>query len=372
MREDIQMRNAVNVIDSYNGQVPLQIHIKNYCKENKNLGSKDRKILTELVYGYFRSKGKLKSDFSEDYVVAGAKNSEMLMQFYNYWQTKVTMPSQVKNLETYFPLHETISPEIQKESFFTYLQNKPHVFIRCDIGAQEEVEEELKTVGYEYKLIAGIISFEKNYPLDTLKSFEEGLFEIQDIASQQVGTLFQPQKNESWWDCCAGAGGKSLLLLELEGQLQLFVSDVRESIIKNLSERFERHLHTNYNRFVVDLENMSEKEKQKIPQFNAVLADVPCSGSGTWGRTPEWLTYFDEEKLKNYIQLQRNIISAITDKVLVGGKIIYITCSVYADENENNITWFTQNLPLQLSEQKYFQCSNQHGDTLFAAVLKRI
>ena len=205
-----------------------------------------------------------------------------------------------------------------------------------------------------------------------MQSFEEGLFEIQDIASQHISEIFQPIKNEAWWDCCAGSGGKSLLLLELMPQIQLFVSDSRESIIQNLKDRFERHDHTNYTSYILDLERVTEKELIKIPQFNAIIADVPCSGSGTWGRTPEWLSFFTEEKLNEYVLKQRNIISTVTNKLLPGGKIIYITCSVYSDENEKNVNWFCENLPLKLEQQKYFQFSNDGGDTLFGAVMQRV
>ena len=374
MREDIQMRNAVDVITTYSGDVPLQIHLKNYCRDNKNIGSKDRKILSELVFGYFRMKGnKVTSDIAT-LIVNAAQNSEILTDFVNHWKNtrEIGEIESIAEMSTYFPLFSKVSGNVEAKSFISYLQKKPKIFIRCNEATQQLVVEELMTAGYEFTIKENTIVFEKNYPLDTLQSFEDGLFEIQDIASQQVAELFQPQRNEAWWDCCAGSGGKSLLLLEKMPQIQLFVSDSRESIIQNLRDRFERHEHTNYTSYIIDLEKATEKELIKIPQFNAIIADVPCSGSGTWGRTPEWLSFFTEEKLNEYVIKQRNIISTVSNKLLPGGKIIYITCSVYSDENEKNITWFTENLPLKLEQQKYFQFSKDGGDTLFGAVLIRI
>ena len=86
MREDIQMRNAVDVITTYNGEVPLQIHLKNYCRENKNIGSKDRKILSELVFGYFRMKGNNDSSDIAALLVNAAQNSVMLTDFVSHWK----------------------------------------------------------------------------------------------------------------------------------------------------------------------------------------------------------------------------------------------------------------------------------------------
>ncbi len=371
MREDIQMRNAVDVITTYSGEVPLQIHLKNYCRDNKNIGSKDRKILSELVYGYFRKKGNRIIEDITALIVAAAENSEILTDFVSHWKSKIEIAREVETTN-YFPLLSKISESIETSAFVNYLQHKPKIFIRCNASTQQLVVEELMEAGYEFTIKENCIAFEKNYPLDALQSFEDGLFEIQDIASQHIAELFQPNKNEAWWDCCAGSGGKSLLLLELMPQIQLFVSDSRESIIQNLKDRFERHDHTNYTSYILDLERVTEKELIKIPQFNAIIADVPCSGSGTWGRTPEWLSFFTEEKLNEYVLKQRNIISTVTNKLLPGGKIIYITCSVYSDENEKNVNWFCDNLPLKLEQQKYFQFSKDGGDTLFGAVMKRV
>ena len=368
------MRNAVDVITTYTGEGPLQMHIKNYCRENKNIGSKDRKILSELVYGFFRIKGNKIIEDITPFIVAAAENSELLTDFTMHWKNKVETIAiyQESEKQDYFPLFSKVSKSIETKSFMQYLQQKPKIFIRCNVETLQLVMEELMLLGYEFTIKENIIVFEKNYPLDTLNSFEDGLFEIQDIASQHVAELFQPKKNEAWWDCCAGSGGKSLMLLEKMQQIQLFVSDSRASIIQNLKDRFERHDHTNYTSYILDLEKVTEKDLIKIPQFNAIIADVPCSGSGTWGRTPEWLSFFTEDKLNEYILKQRNIISTITDKLLPGGKIIYITCSVYADENEKNVSWFTENLPLKLEQQKYFQFSREGGDTLFGAVLIKV
>lgn len=372
MREDIQMRNAMDVISSFTNALPLHMHLKNYFREHKNMGSKDRKILSALVFGYFRLKGKRTADFPEAMLIAGAKGTEFGNGFYAYWIAKKAKDEQLQNVlfEDYFPLAEHVSTEIDKDAFFISHFVQPKIWIRCKKGFENDVLSELRSRQYLFEQVKeGTIAFSKSYPLDQLETFTKGYFEIQDIASQKTIALLNPQKNESWWDCCAGAGGKSLLLLEAQPQIQLFISDNRESILNNLRERFNRSGIRNYNLFLADL---TKKESLKrVPEFDCILADVPCSGSGTWGRSPEWLSFFKKEQLENYIRLQRLIVSNTVEKLKPGGKLIYITCSVYADENEKQIQWFLGNLNLELINATYLPYAQEGGDTMFGAVLKK-
>ena len=78
------------------------------------------------------------------------------------------------------------------------------------------------------------LSVSQRTKLDSLKSFNKGHFEIQDISSQQTGNFFKPQPNEHWYDCCAASGGKSLLLHSIEPSIHITVSDKRNSILENL------------------------------------------------------------------------------------------------------------------------------------------
>ncbi len=371
MREDIQMRNAVQVITSYDPKHPLHLHLKAYCRERKQIGSKDRKILAALVFGYFRAKGNRTVQSIQQGIVKGA-TQPLLEGFYNYWKDKIeTDDGGVSSDETYFPLFDHISAQVEKTSFIKNHFDQPKIWIRCKRAMQTEIITELKNRKYEFEVInERTISFSQNYPLDQLPSFVAGYFEMQDIASQQTDDFFHPQKNEAWWDCCAGAGGKSLLLLEKQPQIQLFVSDIRPSILQNLRERLNKNGFLNYNTFVTDL--LLSENLTRLPLFDGVIADVSCSGSGTWARSPEWLSYFKKEMLDHYVDLQRKIISNVQQKLKPGGQLIYITCSVYADENENNVAWFTENFPLQLNEEKYIQYSVEGGDTMFVARLVKL
>ncbi len=369
MREAIQMSNAREVVHSYDGAQPLVQHVKNYCRSNKNIGSRDRKILNELVFGYYRKKGN--RSHNDKYFVYAAKGNALLHAFYQFWRQELQIEEEDQTFDGYFPLEDHIAEAVNKPELLQSHLHQPAVWIRCKHEHILEVLDDLDAHQYACLHDGDRIRFTELYPLQDLTTFKEGFFEIQDIASQEIITLMHPKKNEAWWDCCAGSGGKSLLLLEKEKQIQLFVSDVRESILQNLTERFQRAGVTNYNAYVADLVSLSQEDLLQIPDFNGIIADLPCSGSGTWSRTPEWLTFFTEEKLHHYAALQRKIAGSAIKKLLPGGVFMYITCSVYREENEENVQWLLKNGPVELTEQKYFQFSAAGGDTLFGAVFKR-
>jgi 16S rRNA (cytosine967-C5)-methyltransferase len=122
--------------------------------------------------------------------------------------------------------------------------------------------------------------------------------------------------------------------------------------------------------FVADLSraDVAEIENRK---FDGILVDAPCSGSGTWSRTPEMAVAFNESQLPILHQVQRTILGTASKFVRPGGKLIYMTCSVFAAENEEVIHSLLQEGDFELDEVKLFQGSEKRADTLFAARLIR-
>ncbi|MBC8045876.1 MAG: hypothetical protein H7Y00_03725 [Fimbriimonadaceae bacterium] len=377
MWQETQMKKAEEVIAHFNNSAPLHKYLKQYFRMHTNMGSKDRKLLSALVFNYFRLKGERKLEDIRAAITFASAQESLAKDFYKYWITKIqTTTNDIKTYlefsgENYFPLYGHISHSVKKTEFLHSHMRKSGIWIRCRSKYYEAVIHELKTHKYNYT-IAGkdIILFKENYPLDRLESYEKGFFEIQDIASQKVAELFKPEDNDYWWDCCAGSGGKSLSLIDKEENIQLLASDARRTILKNLDDRLKKINFINYKSIELDLsEESSIAALNNYELFDGIIADVPCSGSGTWSRAPEWLSFFTEEILNDYVLKQRKIISNAIQKLKKGSPLIYITCSAYADENENNIQYFSENFPLQLETQKYFQYSKEGGDTLFGAKL---
>jgi len=105
-----------------------------------------------------------------------------------------------------------------------------------------------------------------------------------------------------------------------------------------------------------------------LPQFDGIIADVPCTGSGTWSRSPEWNQNDHTEKLIDYyVPLQRKVISQCVEFLKTGKPLIYITCSAFKEENEENIRYFESTFPLITDKFEYFKGFTSGADTLFVA-----
>jgi 16S rRNA (cytosine967-C5)-methyltransferase len=222
-----------------------------------------------------------------------------------------------------------------------------------------EVINELNDKQISHQLInelSNCIRFEKQVQLQELKTWQKGYFEIQDISSQAVANYFNPKKHDFWWDMCAASGGKSLLLLSKESQLNLLCSDSRSSILKNLRDRFNRFA------YKVETEVMDLTLPIKLNQsFNGIICDAPCSGSATWKRNPEELFFFTPQKLEYYTLLQKQILENGINNSKLDTSFFYITCSVFANENEEQLKKYSNDF----KNKNFLNYFNSGGNALF-------
>jgi 16S rRNA (cytosine967-C5)-methyltransferase len=107
---------------------------------------------------------------------------------------------------------------------------------------------------------------------------------------------------------------------------------------------------------------------QSAQTYDLVICDAPCSGSGTWGRTPEQLFFFSIDKLNHYSSLQKKIVSNAVKGLKKGSCLLYITCSVFIAENEEVVNFIQKQFALQLVNQQYYVGYDKKADTLFAAL----
>jgi 16S rRNA (cytosine967-C5)-methyltransferase len=195
---------------------------------------------------------------------------------------------------------------------------------------------------------------------------------IQDYSSQQIQYFIEIVKKNindkiKLWDCCAASGGKTILAYDNLPKMDITVSDVRASIIANLRKRFDEAGIKNYKSFTADLlKPLNTKDK-----YNFIICDVPCSGSGTWARTPEQNYFFDKNNINNYQTLQKSISSHAIAHLSNEGYFLYITCSVLLKENEDIVMYILQQYPhLTLIEKKYFLGYTQQADSMFGALFR--
>jgi 16S rRNA (cytosine967-C5)-methyltransferase len=384
MRVEHQIRSFEQVFQSYDGIQPLHRFLFAYFKKHKNMGSSDRRWATRYIYSFFRlGKALLGQSQIQRLAIADFLCNESLSLVIETYlpelKEQVTASVSEKltlikerypafDLTKVFNFQDALSDGIDEQQFYTSFFTQPDLFIRASTKELPRLVAELKEAELSFEQITEkTIGLPNGTKLEQVLSGPKG-YQVQDLSSQKTSSFFKPDKYDYWWDCCAASGGKSLLLHDLEPHIQLLVSDVRENSLDNLQERFQEAGIKKYQKKVLDLLQNNDQDLHHYV-FDGIILDAPCTGSGTWGRTPEMLYYFDEHKVSYFAKLQRSIAANVIKYLKEGKPLIYITCSVFKQENEDVVSWLTENLPLELERMECIKGYDLKADTMFAARL---
>jgi 16S rRNA (cytosine967-C5)-methyltransferase len=209
--------------------------------------------------------------------------------------------------------------------------------------------------------------------LNELEGYKEGWFEMQDLSCQRLVECMPANASGRWLDACTGSGGKTLLLHESHPEIQWFVTDFREQILQELSRRFQRAGWRNYSRGVADWLSPEPAELGSFPsQFDGVLLDAPCSGSGSWRNHPHLQLLGPGMGPQEFAAKQSLMLRRLWSRVRPGGYMLYATCSVYACENEEIVQAFvTEQQEANLLSDGYLNAAPQGGDTMYAALIHK-
>ena len=224
-------------------------------------------------------------------------------------------------------------------------------------------------------------------PVTTGPAFRSGLVEIQDEGSQVVAGLVDARPEMRVADWCAGAGGKTLALAMAMGNRgHIAACDVSAPRLDGAVKRLRRAGIHNVERHL--LESGDKWAKRRQGSFDRVLVDAPCTGTGTWRRNPDGRLRLREADLLELIKKQHDILERAARVVRVGGRLVYATCSLLRDENEDQVRRFLDghaqfaHVPhpagwpeaLAPSDDGFLSLTPlRHGtDGFFAAVLERV
>jgi 16S rRNA (cytosine967-C5)-methyltransferase len=167
-------------------------------------------------------------------------------------------------------------------------------------------------------------------------AFQKGWFEVQDQGSQAVAELAGAKPGMQVLDYCAGAGGKTLALAAaMENRGQIFAHDAEKQRLAPIFDRLRRSGARN----VQAVTHATGLEPLKA-QMDVVLVDAPCTGSGTWRRRPDAKWRLTDRQLDVRLREQADILSQAGSYVKLGGRLVYITCSVFAAENQQQVERF--------------------------------
>lgn len=375
------LNTASTVLSSYQGTEPFALFIKKFFTQHKKYGSKDRKAIADLCYAFFRlGKAADDKDISQRILVSKFLNANASSTFIDElkpeWKEllSLSLEEKIKSLNVsvkdIFPLENELSTGIEYDRFCKSFLFQPDLFLRIRPGYEEIVRQKLQEAAIVFSEIStSCISLHNATKIeDKIQLNKEAV--IQDFSSQRVGEMLHllKEKNiENVWDCCAASGGKSILAKDILEKFDLTVSDIRENILHNLKIRFKKAGINQFKNFIADL---SSEKNSNTTKYDLVIADLPCTGSGTWARTPEQLYYFEENKIEDYITLQRKILKHIFQNIKPNGYFLFITCSVFKKENEENVDFIKKNLNASIVKQEIFKGYDKNADTMFAALFQ--
>jgi 16S rRNA (cytosine967-C5)-methyltransferase len=392
MKHFSHVNTATRILNEYKGAQPFGIFIKEFFRSDKKFGSRDRKQISHLCYCYFRlGKAAITVPVQERILLAlflcSSAPNDLLQETKPEWNDIVHLPVGEKitasgysfAVNEIFHFNEDLSEGIESYEFAASHLRQPDLFLRMRPGYELEVENKLRISGFNYDRVSlACVALPNGTKIETSITVNKEAV-VQDLNSQRVGELMllaagghqaDNTRQLKLWDCCAASGGKSIMAADILGDIQLDVSDIRESILINLRKRFAEAGMTNFKSFVCDL-SFPHIPLKHLEYYDLVIADVPCTGSGTWGRTPEQLFYFHEKKVREYASLQQTIALNVIPAIKKGGYLLYITCSVFKKENEETIGYIQQHSGLQLKAMELFTGYNKKADTLFAALLQQ-
>jgi 16S rRNA (cytosine967-C5)-methyltransferase len=211
-------------------------------------------------------------------------------------------------------------------AFARALQKEPTLWLRARPGQGRQLAGRLgKCRSFGSVPLADALAYSGTEDLFLTPEFHRGEFEVQDISSQAVGLVCAPSQGETWWDACAGEGGKLLHLSDLKSNKGLiWASDRAEWRLRRLKRRAARARVFNYRAALWD-------GGARLPtkgKFDGVLVDAPCTGIGTWQRNPHARWTLLPSDLEEMNKVQVELLTNAAKAVKPGGKLIYSVCSL--------------------------------------------
>ena len=279
-----------------------------------------------------------------------------------YLSVKYSMPEWIIELWNTNMSYEEI------EDILAGMKKDKKTYIRCNTlkGSTDYIKKILEEEGVTITEVSGLsYAYEiSGYDyLTALKSFNEGLYQIQDISSMMAGEYVKPSTDSLIVDVCAAPGGKSINAALKLAEAAYDNKDIPESgiskeVLKGITGMVIARDVSDYKASLIDdnvarlgipyidveVHNALEFDEELEGKADIVIADLPCSGLGIMGRKPDIRYNITKEKIDDIISLQRDILKVVSRYVKTGGTLVYSTCTINRAENEDNADWICNTL----------------------------
>ena len=389
MTPGARLQAAIEIIDEINTtNAPADNLISAYFKKRRYAGSKDRRAIAERIYGTLRKHARLawwiKRTGSTATITARLRiiadlalsdklhTSDIADLFSGSRHCPPTLDDNeaaLANAVAGRPLtHQTDMPDYVRHEYPQWLERSLKETFGDALGAEMSalnqpapMDLRVNTAKTSVQQVLGKLAQEHieaspcpwsplalrvsgNVKMGGVAAYKNGLVEIQDEGSQLLALMCDARPGMTVVDFCAGAGGKTLALaasMTEQGALHgtLTACDIFSSRLSRIKPRLERAGAGDIVQKVLVSEDDPWVGENKYTA-DRVLLDVPCSATGIWRRTPLAKWQLEPTDLEDLILTQRRILASASTLVKPGGRLIYATCSILTEENENQINWF--------------------------------
>ena len=339
----------------FKDRLPADKIINDYLRGRKYIGSKDRRFIVDLVWRIIRNRMKLEfdaqsADARQVLLYAVRDRLDEVFDGSVHGMASLTAEEEKRlRQEDDMPYPDYVEAEcpqwlfakIKDMAFCKALNNPATTDVRAHGIERAELKQKLAVEGIdatEGAYAPTCLKINGRLVLNNCMAWQDGLMDIQDEACQAAVLLADVRPEHKIIDYCCGAGGKALALSDiLHNKGRILAYDIDARRLEALKPRMARLKATNIE--LTDIIADSDKN------FDRFILDAPCSGSGTWRRAPDAKFRLSEKQLKNLNKTQAELLDIAAVKTKTGGRIIYMTCSVLKEENEDMIEAFCRRQP---------------------------
>ncbi len=345
-------------------QGPIDLILSYYFRQHKAIGSKDRKIIAETVFRLIKQKGLL--DYFCSSPKSWLKRLELLeSESFLKGPSNPSIPLHVRcsfPKDLFLRLEKGYGPE---KAFSLAMLSQKQASVTVRANTLKTSRDELLRNMREY-----LPEKCRRSPVFQTEAFKNGLFEMQDEASQLAALSLGAKPGEKILDYCSGSGGKTLAFApDMKNTGVVYLHDIRPNILLQARKRLKRAGLQN-----IQFLGPKEKEKKKRlrGKMDRVFVDVPCTGTGTYRRNPDLKWKYDEKMLEELLLVQEQIFEEALAYLAPGGVLVYATCSLLREENEMQIEKFIRKYNVSPVASPFSSLSFfEEADGFFAASLTR-
>ena len=341
-----RLQAAVEILDeivasSETDGAPADAIVTRYFKTRRYAGSGDRRAVRELVFRAIRRSGERPAS-GRAAILGLADDDPALAALFG----EPRGPDPRSNIEPVAPaglLPEWIIPELSpviSESEWPALLDRAPLDLRVNVArtTRDEMLAQFAE-GEPTPLSPWGIRMPADSRVDQHPAYGTGLVEVQDEGSQLIALACEPRDGQRILDLCAGAGGKSLALAAAAPGAAILATDSNRARLAKLPQRAGRAGATTETRLLSPPNELVELADWK-DGADLVLVDAPCSGSGTWRRSPEGRWRLTPERLERVTALQAHLLDMAATLVRSGGSLVYAVCSILSREGAGQIAGF--------------------------------